>query len=175
MVYKQRSKYTPGGGVLAFFEQVSRFISLSAAGWIFLSVFFVLFGTDSKVTDSFDLRLFASLFTNGQYLLTALMLIGMSGILGALISLPSAFTLLICRQYLDYQLLRLGSRRYSFLRERVLRYLPIVVLSLSHVLVLLISITSAPQLSRSWLSEGNKISECGSNRQKFLQTLPRLW
>lgn len=159
MVYKQRSKYTPGGGVLAFFEQVSRFISLSAAGWIFLSVFFVLFGTDSKVTDSFDLRLFASLFTNGQYLLTALMLIGMSGILGALISLPSAFTLLICRQYLDYQLLRLGSRRYSFLTERVLRYLPIVVLSLSHVLVLLISITSAPQLSRGWLSEGNKISE----------------
>ena len=140
MSYKQRSKYTPGGGVLAFFEQVSRFISLSVAGWIFVAVFFILFGADSKVTDSFELRLFSSLFTDGQYLLTALMLIGMSGVLGALISLPSAFTLLLCRQYLDYQLLRMGSRRYSFVRERVLRYLPVVVLSLSHMLVLILSL-----------------------------------
>lgn len=87
------------------------------------------------------------------------MLIGMSGVLGALISLPSAFTLLLCRQYLDYQLLRMGSRRYSFVRERVLRYLPVVVLSLSHMFVLILSLASAPQLTRGWLSEGNKLSE----------------
>lgn len=173
MVYKQRSKYTPGGGVLAFFEQVSRFISLSVAGWIFLSVFFILFGTDSKVTDSFSLRLFSSLFTDGQYLMTALMLIGMSGILGALIALPSAFTLLLCRQYLDFQLIRLGSRRYSFVRERVLRYVPVGVLLLSHLFVLLLSLASAPQLSRSWINEGNKPSEWLAGGHFVLTSLTR--
>lgn len=173
MLYKQRSKYTPGGGVLAFFEQVSRFISLSVAGWIFLSVFFILFGTDSKVTDSFELKLFSNLFTDVQYFLATLMFIGMSGILGAVISIPSAVTLLLCRQYLDYQLLRLGSRRYSFVRERILRHLPVFVLVLSHVCVLLLSLASAPQLSRNWLSEGNKISEWLAGGHFVLTSLTR--
>lgn len=173
MVYKQRSKYTPGGGVLAFFEQVSRFISLSVLGWVILSLFFILFGTDSKVTDSFDLGLFSSLFTNGQYLMTALMLIGLSGVLGALISVPSAVVLLITRQYLDYHVIRLGSRRYSFVRERILRYVPVAVLVLSHAVCLLLSLASAPQLARNWLSEGNRLSELIAGGHFVLTSMSR--
>jgi hypothetical protein len=172
MVYRTRSKYTPGGGVLAFFEQVSRFVSLSVALWIGISLFFVLFVADGKVTDSLDLRLFRGLFSEWRLFWTALMLIGLSGLMGVLISLPASILLLLSRQYLDFQLTRL-SRRGNFFRVQVIKYFPAVVLVFSHVAVLSLNFISAPQLTRRWFREGSQISELLAGGHFVLTSLTR--
>lgn len=158
MAYRSRSKYTPGGGVLAFFEQVSRFISLSVAVWMAVALFLILFAADGKITDSFDLHLFQGLFTDWKIFWTALMLVALSGLIGVLISMPASLVLLLSRQYLDFQLGR-SSRRNAAFRIYIVRNLPALVLVLTHVFVFSMNIISAPQLSRAWLKEGNKISE----------------
>ena len=172
MAYRSRSKYTPGGGVLAFFEQVSRFVSLSVAVWIAVSLFLILFVADGKITDSFDLRLFRGLFTNWQIFWTALMLVALSGLIGALISLPASLVLLLSRQYLDFQLGR-SSRRNAVFRIYFVKNLPAMVLVLSHFIVFSLNIISAPQLSRAWLKEGNKISELIAGGHFVMTSLTR--
>ncbi|MEN9528741.1 MAG: hypothetical protein RI932_614 [Pseudomonadota bacterium] len=172
MVYRTRSKYTPGGGVLAFFEQVSRFVSLSVAIWIGVSLFFVLFVADGKITDSLDLRLFRGLFSEWRLFWTSLMLVGLSGLMGVLISLPASFLLLLSRQYLDFQLMR-SSRRGNFFRVQLIKYLPSVVLIFSHVAVFSLNIISAPQLTRPWLKEGSRVSELLAGGHFVLSSLTR--
>jgi len=172
MVYRTRSKYTPGGGVLAFFEQVSRFVSLSVAIWIGVSLVFVLFVADGKITDSLDLRLFRGLFSEWRLFWTTLMLVGLSGLMGVLISLPASVLLLLSRQYLDFQLLR-SSRRGNFIRVQIIKYLPAAVLVFSHVAVFSLNVISAPQLTRPWLKEGSRVSELLAGGHFVLTSLTR--
>lgn len=172
MAYRSRSKYTPGGGVLAFFEQVSRFVSLSVAVWIGGSIFLILFSSDGKITDSFDLSLIKSFFTDWQIFLTSIMLIAVSGAIGALISIPASLVLLITRQYLDFQLGRPG-RKNAFIRIHLVKNLPAFVLVMTHVVTLFLNIVSAPQLTRTWFKEGNKISELVAGSHFVLTSLTR--
>ncbi|MEY3902928.1 MAG: hypothetical protein RL189_2234 [Pseudomonadota bacterium] len=152
MAYRSRSKYTPGGGVLAFFEQVSRFVSLSVLGWVILSVFLILFVADGKITDSFDLRLVKSVFTDWRLFGTAASLLALNGIIGAIIALPAAFVLLMSRQYLDYHAGR-TSRRGGAIKVKLVRTLPVAILILSHLSVLFLNLVSAPQITRNWFKK----------------------
>lgn len=172
MAYRVRSRYTPGGGVLAFFEQVSRFVSLSVALWIGVSLFLILFFSDGKVTDSFDLHLLSGIFTNGQIFLTSVILISCSGVLGAIISIPASIVLLLTRQYLDFHLSR-SSRRHSFFRMHVVKNIPLFVLVSSHFLLFFLNLASAPQLTRSWFREGSKVSELLTGSHFALASLTR--
>ena len=157
MAYRTRSKYTSGGGVLAFFEQVSRFVSLSVVGWMTLSLFFILFAADGKITDSFDLHLFKGLFTQWELFWTVVVLLALNGLWGALVALPAAMVLFLSRQYLDFQATR-ASRRSAIFRIQFAKSLPVAILILSHVAALVLNFIAAPQLTRSWFREGNRFS-----------------
>lgn len=172
MAYRSRSKFTPGGGVLAFFEQVSRFVSLSVVGWLVVSLCLILFAADGKITDSFDLRLVKGLFTNFQLFWTAMLILAFNGVLGGLIALPSAVVLLLCRQYLDYQAGRM-SRRGGAWKVKLVRSLPVAVLLLSHALVLFFNLVSAPQLTRDWFKEESRFSSAMLTTHFVLGSLTR--
>lgn len=157
MAYKSRSKYTPGGGVLAFFELVSRFVSLSVLGWVSASLFFILFVADGKVTDSFDLRLVRGVFSDLRLTWTALVLLALSGVVGGLLSLPSAVVLFLTRQYLDFHIAR-SSRKAGLIRIKIIRSLPVVVLLICHFTAVSVSLISAPQLTRAWFEQNSRLS-----------------
>jgi len=171
MAYRSRSKYTPGGGVLAFFEQVSRFVSLSVFAWVALSVFLILFVADGKITDSFDLRLVQGVFTQPKLTWTALVLIAMNGVIGGLLSLPSAFVLFMTRQYLDFYSGR--ARRSGIIRIKIVKSLPVVVLLMTHFTVLFLNLVSAPQLTRSWFKQDSQVASVLAGSHFALSSLTR--
>ncbi len=171
MAYRSRSKYTPGGGVLAFFEQVSRFVSLSVLAWVALSVFLILFVADGKITDSFDLRLVKGGFTHPQLEWTAVGLIAMNGLIGGLLSLPSAFVLFMTRQYLDFYSGR--ARRAGIIRIKIVKSLPVAVLLLSHFTVLFLNLVSAPQMTRTWFKEDSQVASVLAGTHFVLSSLTR--
>jgi hypothetical protein len=172
MAYKSRSKYTPGGGVLAFFEQVSRFVSLSVLGWVATSLFFILFLADGKITDSFDLRLLKGVFSDVHLTWTALVLVAMSGIVGGLLSLPSAVVLFLTRQYLDFHSAR-SSRKSGLIRVKIVRSLPVTILVLCHLTAVLFGLVSAPQLTRNWFESGSRFSSSLTGIHFVLSSLSR--
>lgn len=172
MAYRSRSKYTPGGGVLAFFEQVSRFVSLSVLGWIVLSLFLILFFADGKITDSLDLRLVKGIFTDWRLFGTAIVLVALNGVLGGLIALPAAIVLLLIRQYLDYRANR-SVRRGGAFKLKIVKGFPVAVLLLSHVVVLFLNLVAAPQLTRHWFKDDSHISSVLVGSHYILTSITR--
>lgn len=172
MAYRSRSKYTPGGGVLAFFEQVSRFVSLSVLGWVILSVFLILFVADGKITDSFDLRLVKAIFTDWRLFGTAASLVALNGIIGAIIALPAAFVLLMSRQYLDFYAGR-SSRRSGAVKAKLVRTLPVAILIMSHLTVLFLNLVSAPQITRTWFQKESHFASMTVGSHFVLTSLTR--
>ncbi|MEY4066689.1 MAG: hypothetical protein RIR26_2897 [Pseudomonadota bacterium] len=170
MGYRARSRYNQGGGVLAFFEQVSRFVALSVVAWVLVSLLFIFFNVNGKLTDSLELHIVRGIFSNGKLFGTTLLLVAVSGIFGALISLPAAFVLLLTRRYLDYHIGR-SSRRGNFLKVYFLKYLPVTVLVVSHVLALVLNLMSAPQVSRAALPEGSELSRLITKGHFLLDSL----
>lgn len=172
MAYRSRSKFTPGSGVLAFFEQVSRYVSLSVVGWVVVSLFFILFVADGKITDSFDLHLVKGIFSSFRLFWTAMLILAFNGVLGGLIALPSALVLLICRQYLDYESGRI-SRRGGAWKVKLVRSLPVSVLLTSHALVLFANLISAPQLTRDWFKEDSRFASTLTAAHHVMGSLTR--
>jgi hypothetical protein len=157
MTYRSRTKYTPGGGPVVLLGQVSRFVSFSVLGWCLLSLFLILFVSEGKITDSFDLKLLKGLFTNFDLFGTALILLGLNGVLGAILSIPAIICLFLSRTFVEYHLSRY-SLRGRILKLKLVKIIPLFILLLSHFIGLIFNLISAPQVISSWFRDDGQIA-----------------
>lgn len=138
----------------SFVTVLWRYIILSSGFWIAFSIICFIFlynpdyGTNSKID------FFSSWLVTFQFLLVIIGVIIFSGIIGAMISIPSIVLKIMMKIRVDK---KINKGRQPIILMYLSTYFPILFCVFSHIIVLLISSSTAPQYMRNWFDNNYQI------------------
>ncbi|WP_338635522.1 hypothetical protein [Spirobacillus cienkowskii] len=138
----------------SFVTVLWRYLILSSGFWVTFSIICFIFlynpdyGTNSKID------FFSSWLVTFQFLLVIIGVIIFSGIIGAMISIPSIILKIMMKIRVDK---KINKGRQPIILIYLSTYFPILFCVFSHIIVLLISTSTAPQYMRNWFDDDYKI------------------